>query len=147
MLYPNDTLEELPVAEAPAPGMWATVREAVRGSHQNYTEGPIGRSIFLLSVPMVLETLMESVFAVADVFYVGHLGPDAIATVIRPSTTPSANERAERRVRCRKCAASTSTRPTAAASPKRNEYASKAIIRGKLAVQRRVICGRSSTAT
>ncbi len=63
------------------PGVWATIREAVKGSHQNFTEGPIGRSIFLLSVPMVLETFMESIFAVADVFYVGHLGPDAIATV------------------------------------------------------------------
>lgn len=62
-------------------GFWATVREALGGSHQNFTEGPIGRSIFLLAVPMVLETLMESVFAVCDVFYVGHLGPDAIATV------------------------------------------------------------------
>ena len=88
MLHPNDTVEEAPVAaepepaEAPpTPGVWATIREAIRGSNQNYTEGTIGRSIFLLSIPMVLETLMESVFAVADVFYVGRLGPDAIATV------------------------------------------------------------------
>jgi putative MATE family efflux protein len=84
MLHPNETIEELPLdePEAPAPGLWATIREAVRGSHDHdYTEGPIGRSILLLSVPMVLETLMESIFAVVDVYYVGHLGADAIATV------------------------------------------------------------------
>jgi putative MATE family efflux protein len=64
-----------------APSTWATLREAVRGSHQDYTEAPIGRAVVLLSVPMVLEMLMESVFAVADVFFVSRLGADAIATV------------------------------------------------------------------
>src|SRR5688572_24722487 len=63
------------------PGIWATAREAVRGSHQDYTEVPIGRAVILLAVPMVLEMLMESVFAVADVFFVGRLGADAVATV------------------------------------------------------------------
>ena len=64
-----------------SPSVWATVREAVRGSHQDYTEVPIGRAVVLLSVPMVLEMLMESVFAVADIFFVGRLGADAVATV------------------------------------------------------------------
>ena len=59
----------------------STLREAVRGSHQDYTEAPIGRAVVLLAVPMVLEMLMESVFAVADVFFVGRLGADAVATV------------------------------------------------------------------
>ena len=50
----------------PRPSIWGTVREALRGSHQDYTEAPIGRAVVLLAVPMVLEMLMESVFAVAD---------------------------------------------------------------------------------
>src|SRR5687768_11871320 len=65
----------------PQPGAWATIREAIRGSHQDYTEVPVGRAVILLAVPMVLEMLMESVFAVADVFFVGRLGADAVATV------------------------------------------------------------------
>jgi len=60
---------------------WSTVGEALRGSRQNYTEGPVGRSILLLAVPMVLEVVLESVFAVTDVFFVSRLGESAIATV------------------------------------------------------------------
>jgi putative MATE family efflux protein len=64
-----------------SPSIWETVKEAIRGSHQDYTEAPIGRAVVLLAVPMVLEMLMESVFVVADVFFVGRLGADAVATV------------------------------------------------------------------
>ncbi|MBN1209815.1 MAG: MATE family efflux transporter [Myxococcaceae bacterium] len=60
---------------------WAALKESLHGSNQDFTEGPLGEAIFLLSVPMVLETVLESVFAVVDVLYVGRLGPDAIATV------------------------------------------------------------------
>src|SRR5919109_1203819 len=70
-----------PVYAGEAQSLWSSIREAIRGSHQNFTEGPIGRSIFLLAIPMVLEMLMESVFAVVDIFWVSHLGTDAAATV------------------------------------------------------------------
>jgi Na+-driven multidrug efflux pump len=60
---------------------WRLLRDAVRGVEQDYTEGPTGRAIVLLAVPMVLETCMESLFAVVDVFFVSRLGADAVATV------------------------------------------------------------------
>src|SRR6185436_6267888 len=74
-------MEQSAVSVRPPSGVWDTFREAVRGSTQDLTEAPIGRAVVLLAVPMVLEMMMESVFAVADVFFVGRLGADAIATV------------------------------------------------------------------
>ena len=60
---------------------WRSVREAVSGTQQDYTEGPLGRAVFLLAVPMVLEMAMESLFGILDVFWVGRLGPGAVAVV------------------------------------------------------------------
>jgi len=69
-------------ADTDTGSLWATIREAIRGSSADYTTIPIGRAVLLLAIPMVLEMIMESVFAVADIFYVGHLGlTDAISTV------------------------------------------------------------------
>ena len=61
--------------------LWSAIRDSLRGSHHDYTAGPIGRSIVLLAIPMVLEMCMESIFAVVDIKRVSYLGPDAMATV------------------------------------------------------------------
>jgi putative MATE family efflux protein len=63
------------------PSLWDSLREALRGSHQDFTAGSLNRAVFLLAVPMVLEMVLESLFAVVDVFWVGQLGPNAVATV------------------------------------------------------------------
>jgi putative MATE family efflux protein len=60
---------------------WQSVGEALRGSHQDYTAGSLNRSILLLAIPMMLEMVLESLFAVVDVFWVSRLGANAIATV------------------------------------------------------------------
>jgi Na+-driven multidrug efflux pump len=61
--------------------MLSTLREALRGTQIDYTTAPVGRAVIMLAVPMVVEMAMESIFAVADVFWVSHLGADAVATV------------------------------------------------------------------
>src|SRR5215472_10570000 len=60
---------------------WSTLRDALRGTRIDYTTAPVGRAVIMLAVPMVVEMAMESIFAVADVFWVSHLGADAVATV------------------------------------------------------------------
>jgi putative MATE family efflux protein len=56
---------------------------ALSGQGQDYTQGSIRRAVFLLAVPMILEMCMESVFAVADIYFVGHLGKnEAVSTVV-----------------------------------------------------------------
>jgi len=62
-------------------GFWSSVGEALKGSHQDFTTGNLNRAILLLAIPMVLEMVLESLFAVTDVFWVGRLGANAVATV------------------------------------------------------------------
>lgn len=66
---------------APEAGFWRSVGLALRGTHHDYASGPVGRAILLLSIPMVLEMSMESVFAIVDIFFVSRLGADAVAAV------------------------------------------------------------------
>jgi putative MATE family efflux protein len=61
--------------------LWASLWEAVRGSHRDYTGGNLNHAILLLAVPMILEMVLESLFAVVDVAWVSRLGANAVATV------------------------------------------------------------------
>ena len=57
------------------------LREVIGGSERDFTQIPLSKAIILLSIPMVLEMIMESVFALVDIFFVSRLGSEAIATV------------------------------------------------------------------
>ena len=57
------------------------MRESLSGAEQNYTTGPIDRALVLLAIPMVLEMAMESVFVIADIYFVSSLGAEAVAAV------------------------------------------------------------------
>ena len=57
------------------------VNEAVSGTEQDFTEGKLSRAILLLSIPAVLEMVMESIFVIVDIYFVSKLGANAVATV------------------------------------------------------------------
>jgi len=78
MSYPSETTTLTP---PPRARFFSDVRAAIRGTEADYTEGPIGRALLYLAVPMVLETALESLFALTNVFWVSRLGSEAISTV------------------------------------------------------------------
>ncbi len=61
--------------------IWQSLMEAIRGTDHDFTQGSISKAVFLLATPMILEMLMESLFAIVDVFWVTRLGSNAVATV------------------------------------------------------------------
>lgn len=76
-----ETQQDNHIKESKVNSLWRELKDAIRGSEADYTEIKIGKAIFLLAVPMILELIMESTFAVVDIFFVGKLGPSAVATV------------------------------------------------------------------
>jgi len=66
---------------APAGSLWHDLRAALRGTQADYTRIPLKRAVFLLAIPMMLELVLESTFAVVDIFFVAQLGASAVATV------------------------------------------------------------------
>jgi putative MATE family efflux protein len=60
---------------------YSLLKQSIRGDEHDYTQGSIRQAIILLAIPMILELSLESVFAVVDMFFVGKLGPNAMATV------------------------------------------------------------------
>ncbi|MEL7587926.1 MAG: MATE family efflux transporter [Prolixibacteraceae bacterium] len=61
--------------------LWVELKNAIRGTDADYTRIGMRKAIFLLAVPMILELVMESTFAVVDIYFVGKLGASAVATV------------------------------------------------------------------
>lgn len=75
----NQNLESLsPIVKK---SFWENLKDAIRGTEADYTTISIRKAIFLLAIPMILELVMESTFAVVDIYFVGKLGASAIATV------------------------------------------------------------------
>ena len=77
----NPELVQPAAAPAARDTVWSVIRDAWNGTRHDYTTGSLNRAIVLLAIPMIVEMVMESLFAVADIFWVSHLGPDATATV------------------------------------------------------------------
>lgn len=78
---PEEWNPETPKAQTIRASIWQELKNALAGTEADYTKISIRKAIFLLSIPMILELVLESVFAVVDIFYVGKLGASAVATV------------------------------------------------------------------
>ena len=64
--------------------IFTAFKKAIKGTDEDYTKGSIRRAIFMLSIPMILEMVMESLFSVVDIYFVGKIdgnATDAIAVV------------------------------------------------------------------
>lgn len=68
-------------ATLPSTSVWKALGDAIRGTESDYTRIGLRKAIFLLAVPMILELVMESTFAIVDIYFVGKLGASAVATV------------------------------------------------------------------
>lgn len=78
---PGNNIPDNAINIAPRTSIWKELKNAIRGTDADYTSIGLRKAIFLLAVPMILELIMESTFAVVDIFFVGKLGSSAVATV------------------------------------------------------------------
>jgi putative MATE family efflux protein len=78
---PEPAPPSIAATAAPEAPFWPMVREALAGSRRDLTAMPLGRAVLLIAIPMILEMIAESIFAVVDIFWVSKLGADAIAAV------------------------------------------------------------------
>ncbi|EIE00809.1 MATE efflux family protein [Leptospira licerasiae serovar Varillal str. VAR 010] len=76
-----EAIKKDPKLESERSSLWRELRKALTGTEADYTQISLGKAVFLLSVPMVLELVMESAFAVVDIYFVGALGASAVAAV------------------------------------------------------------------
>src|SRR5688572_12152509 len=75
----NQVSAEMP--PPPSRSVLQALKDAIGGTEADYTQINLKKAIFLLAVPMILELVMESTFAVVDIYFVSQLGPSAVATV------------------------------------------------------------------
>ncbi len=76
----NNNIPEKAV-ESGKRSIWWHLKNALKGTEADYTSIDLKKAIFLLAVPMILELVMESTFAVVDIYFVGKLGSSAVAAV------------------------------------------------------------------
>ena len=76
----EESSQSIPV-KSPKRNLWKALLEAIKGTEVDYTTISLKRAIFLLAVPMILELVMESTFALVDIYFVGKLGASAVASV------------------------------------------------------------------
>lgn len=60
---------------------WSLLKEAIRGKNHDYTQGSLKKAIILLAIPMVFEMVMESIFALVDIYFVTRVSTNAVATI------------------------------------------------------------------
>lgn len=77
----QDNTSQETLVITPRTNIWQALKSAILGTEADYTQIGLRKAIFLLAVPMILELVMESTFAVADIYFVGKLGASAIAAV------------------------------------------------------------------